>query len=165
MAFTTDYSEKECNKNQGDVHAEMVSIKHVAGDDVGSNIEFYGNVTLRYPVLKNGVLTCSSGGKVVDLWRLDQGAWITMPEYSVWKPDAPMAVDLNAVPMGDTENICLHAEMIDEDYSTGELTADDDYGTLDQLIAFKNGWDGEHVLHLHGTGQNAVDVTVKISIK
>lgn len=165
MAFTTDYSEKECTKNQGDVHAEMVSIKHVAGDDVGSNIEFYGNVTLRYPVLKNGVLTCSSGGKVVDLWRLDQGAWITMPEYSVWKPDAPMAVDLNAVPMGDTQNICLHAEMIDEDYSTGELTADDDYGSLDQLISFKNGWDGEHVLHLHGTGQNAVDVTVKISIK
>jgi hypothetical protein len=165
MAFTTEYSEKECNKTQGDVHAELTSIKHVSGDDVGGNIELWGNVTLRYPVLKNGVKTCSSGGKVVDLWRLDEGAWITMPELSTWKPDAPMAVDLNGVPMGDTQNICLHAEIIDEDFSTNELTSDDDYGTVDQMIAFKNGWDGEHVLHLHGTGNNAVDVTVKLSFK
>ncbi|MFO0762274.1 MAG: thiol-activated cytolysin family protein [Byssovorax sp.] len=165
MAFTTEYSEKECNKTQGDLHAEMVSIKHVSGDDVGSNIELWGNVTLRYPVMKNGVLTCSSGGKVVDLWRLDEGSWITMPEYSTWKPDAPMAVDLNSIPMDDTQNICLHAEIIDEDFSTNELTADDDYGKLDQLIAYKNGWDGEHVLHLHGSGNNAVDVTVKLSFK
>ncbi len=165
MAFTTEYSEKECNKNQGDLQAEMVSIKHVAGDDVGGNIEFYGNVTLRYPVSKNGVISCASGGKVADLWRLDEGSWVTMPEYSTWKPDAPMSVDLNGVPLGDTQKICLHAEIIDEDYSTNELTSDDTYGAVDQLISFKNGWDGEHVLHLHGTGQNAVDVTVKLSIK
>jgi len=165
LAFTTDYSERECNKNIGSIHAELSSIKHVAGDDPGSNIEFYGYVTLRYPTQKNGVVACDQGGAVIDVWRLDEGAWISMQEYSTWTPSAPIFTDVQNVSFGTGQAICLEAHMIDEDYSTGELTADDDFGTTKQMILYENGWEGSHTLHMTGGGTNSVDVTVALTLK
>ena len=165
LAFTTDYSERECNKVVGDVRAELASIKHVSGDDVGSNIEFYGYVTLRYPTQKNGVMACDQGGQVVDVWRLDEGSWIDVPELSTYTPSVPIFTDIQSVAFGKGQAICLEAQIWDEDYSTGELTADDDFGNVKQMILYENGWDGEHALHLTGGGTNAVDVTVKLTLK
>lgn len=165
LAFTTDYSERECNKNIGSIHAELESIKHVSGDDPGSNIEFYGYMTLRYPTMKNGVKACDQGGSVIDVWRLDEGSWISMPEYSTYTPDAPIFTDVDNVAMGEGQAICVEAHIVDEDYSTGELTGDDDFGTTKQMILYENGWEGSHALHLTGGGTNAVDVTVKLTLK
>ena len=165
LAFTTDYSERECNKNVGSVHAELTSIKHVAGDDPGSNIEFYGYVTLRYPTQKNGVVACDQGGAVIDVWRLDEGAWISMQEYSTWTPSAPIYTDVQNVAFGAGQAICLEAHMVDEDYSTGELTGDDDFGTTKQMILYENGWEGSHTLHMTRGGTNSVDVTVALTLK
>ena len=165
LAFTTDYSERECNKVVGSVHAELTSIKHVAGDDVGSNIEFYGYATLRYPTQKNGVVACDQGGKVIDVWRLDEGAWISMNELSTWTPSAPIYTDIQNVAFGKGQAICLEAQIWDEDYSTSELSADDDFGHTKQMILYENGWDGAHTLHLTGGGTNSVDVTIDLTLK
>lgn len=165
LAFTTEYSERECTKNQGAMHVDLVSFNHLSGTDVGGNIEFYGYVTARVPTLNNGVLSCTKGGKEVDLWRYNEGTWLTMPELTTWKPTNPIFLDLNNVKFGKGQAICLAGHLWDEDYSTGELTSDDDFGGDEQLIQYENGWEGEHVLQLRGPGNAAVDVTIAITLK
>jgi hypothetical protein len=41
----------------------------------------------------------------------------------------------------------------------------DDFGVEERLIPFENKWAGDHTLHLHGPGENAVDVTLRITIE
>ena len=84
---------------------------------------------------------------------------------SIWKPSSPTFVDLNGVPVGDGKVLCLYGDIWEEDYSTGELSSDDDFGFEARLIKYENGWDGNHVLQLRGPGQNALDVTISVSIE
>ena len=143
----------------------MLFRSHVGGDDPGSNIEFSGLVGLRYPTVKNGVMSCDAGGEGAEIWYLADGQWITMPEYSTWTPSAPTFVDLQNVAFGEGQALCLIADMWEEDSSTNELTADDYFGTTKQLVLYENGWEGSHTLHMVGEGTNAVDVTIKLTLK
>jgi thiol-activated cytolysin len=165
LAFTTAYSERTCTKNQGGLHVELSSINHLAGTDVGGNIEWYGYVTVRYPVTKNGVTSCAAGGLSADVWRIDEGSWLTVPELTEYVPTNPIFIDLDTVAEGKGQKLCLAAHLWDEDYSTGELSADDDFGGAELLVSFENGWDGKHVLHLIGPGTVKVDVTVTVTVK
>lgn len=165
LAFTTEYSERNCTQNVGSMHAELVSIHHVGGDDPGSNIEFSGLVGFKYPTIEDGVIDCEKGGLGADLWYLADGQWISFPEYSTWTPSAPTFVDVENVAFGKGQAVCLIADMWEEDSSTGELSGDDWFGTTKQLVLFENGWEGEHTLHMTGEGTNAVDVTVKLTLK
>lgn len=164
LAFTTEYSERQCDKNVGNMRAEMTAIKHVAGDDPGSNIEFSGLVGIIYPTVKNGVVSCDSGGEGANIWYLADGQWISMPEYSTYTPSAPVYVDLQDVAFGKGQAICLVADMWEEDSSTNEFTADDWFGTTKQLILYDNGWEGTHVLHMTGDANASVDVTIKLTL-
>jgi hypothetical protein len=67
--------------------------------------------------------------------------------------------------MGAGQMLCLRAALMEEDSSTGELSGDDDFGADALLLSFEGGWAGKHVLHLHGPGENAVDVTVDVSMQ
>lgn len=165
LAFTTDYSERECNKNIGNMRIQLDSLQHIGGTDAGSNLEFYGNISIRYPTKESKVVSCQSGGEVLDIFYMPEGSWISMGEYSTWKPASPMYIDLNDVPLGDGQKICIFGGLMEEDYSTGELSGDDDFGTDENLIKYENGWDGNQVLQFRGTGSNAVDATVSISIE
>lgn len=165
LAFTTEYSERSCTQNVGSIHAELVSIEHVGGDDPGGNIEFSGLVGFYYPTLDDGVISCEKGGKGAEIWYLADGQWISMPEYTTWTPSAPTFVDVSDVAFGKGQAICLIADMWEEDSSTGELSGDDHFGTTTKLVLFEDGWDGEHTLHTTGDGTNAVDVTVKLTLK
>lgn len=164
LAFTTEYSERECNKNVGSMRAALKSIAHIDGGDVGSYIEFSGYVGVRYPTVTNGVVSCDAGGQEVALWYLADGQWIDVPEYSTWTPSAPTFVDLEDVAFGQGKSLCLIADIWDEDSSNGEFSADDWYGTTKQMILYENGWEGTHTLHLVGDGSNAVDVAIELTV-
>lgn len=164
LAFTTEYSERECEKNVGSMRAEMTAIKHVSGDDPGSNIEFSGLVGLVYPTVKDGNVTCDGGGVGAEIWYLADGQWISMPEYSTYTPSAPVYIDLQDVAFGKGKAICLVADMWEEDSSTNEFTSDDWFGTTKQLILYDNGWEGTHVLHMTGDGDASVDVSIKLTL-
>lgn len=165
LAFTTNYSERECNKTNADMRVSLESIQHIGGDDNGSNIEIYGLIAVRYPTTEGNVVSCDQGGDIVALWQLAEGSWQDIAEYSTWKPSSPTFVDLNGVPVGDGKVLCLYGDIWEEDYSTGELSGDDDFGFEARLIKYENGWDGNHVLQLRGPGQNALDVTINVSIE
>lgn len=165
LAFSTEYSERTCTKSKGKVHAELVSLNHISGSDPGGNIEFYGQVTLRVPTVTSGVVSCSSGGAKVDLWHLPDGQWQNVAEFMSWKPESKVFVDINDVAMGPGKALCLRAELFEEDGSTGELTGDDYFGVEERLVLFENNWAGDHTLHLHGEGQNAVDVALRLTIE
>jgi hypothetical protein len=165
LAFTTNYSERECNKTNADMRVSLESIQHIGGDDNGSNLELYGLIAVRYPTTEGNVVSCDQGGDIVALWQLAEGSWQDVAEYSTWKPSSPTYVDLNGVPVGDGKVLCLYGDIWEEDYSTGELSSDDDFGFEARLIKYENGWDGNHVLQLRGPGQNALDVTISVSIE
>jgi len=164
LAFTTEYTERICERNRGHLHAELLEIDHIGGGDAGSNIELYGAIGIRYPVGDDVVVDCQTGGEVAYLWRLEDGQWITVPELSSWTPTSATYLDLDDLPIGTGQNICLFAEMWDEDGSTFELSGDDFYGSFERLIAFDTGWSGEHVLQPRGDGENAIDVRVHMDV-
>jgi hypothetical protein len=133
--------------------------------DPGLNIEFSGLVGFFYPTLDNSVISYDKGGVGAQIWYLADGQWISMPQLSTWTPSAPTFVDVQDVAFGKGQALCLVADMWEEDSSTGEGSADDHFGTTAQLILYEDGWAGEHTLHMTGDATNAVDVTVKLTLK
>jgi hypothetical protein len=165
MAFTTDYAERTCTKNRADLHVDLKSIKHVSGGDVGDNIEFYGYVGIQYPTPGNPVTSCGVGGEYADLWYLPDGSWITVPEFGTWTPPGGLSVDLYDVPMGPNQNVCIYIDVWDEDYSTSELSGDDDYGVGVKLLGWQAGWQGTQSVTSSGAGSNSAMATFGISVK
>ncbi len=165
LAFTTDYAERVCTKNRGDLHVKLESIDHVSGGDPGSNVELFGQIVIRYPTAQSRVEDCNTGGKLAWLWLMPDGSWISLPEMTTYYPPSPTSIDLHDVPMEPGEKICLIADMWEEDGSTNELSADDDFGIAGTLIAFEDGWSGEQHVITHGTGDNSVDVEIRIDLE
>ena len=79
-------------------------------------------------------------------------------------PPAPISIDVVDVALGKGQSICLSAHIWEDD-PIAEGGFDDDFGSEARLIAYDTGWEGEHVLHLNGGGNSAVDVTVSIAIR
>lgn len=165
LAFTTDYAERTCVKNLADLTLDLTSLKHVSGGDAGGNIEFYGQVLVRYPTPGSPVKDCNEGGALASVWTMPDGSWVSMPEGSTWTPSAPVWIAIDGVPVEETSRICVIADMWEEDGSTTELSGDDDYGIAGLLLEFGDGWAGEHHIVTQGTGTNSVDVGVKIDVK
>ena len=163
LACTTEYSERECVKNQGPLRVRIVALDHLAGTDAGGNMEFYGAISVRHPTVAGDVISCAEGGAEADVWRLDEGSWLSFPELTRWEPESPTFVDLSEVPVGQGRLLCLKARLMEEDSSTGELSGDDDFGSAELLIPAEIGWPGEHVLHLQGSGENRIDVILEVS--
>ena len=164
FAFTTEYSERHCVKNRATLRAELKGIDHVGGGDPGSNIEIYGYVAIAAPVGGNDDVTCAVGGEVYAIWELQYGQWLTMPEFSYWTPPSPVYVSIDDVAVGPGKKVCLFSEFAEEDTLTNEFTGNDYYGYDSRLISFEEGWEIEHVLQPRGTGENALDVSVRLSL-
>jgi len=165
FAFTTEYTERICERNRADIRAELTGIDHVGGSDVGGNIELYGWVGIRYPLPDDPVVDCDTGGAVAYLWDLEDGQWIEFPEYSSWVPTSPIYIDLTDVPIGMEQSICLFTAIWEEDTATYELSGDDFFGSFDRQIDFETGWPGDHVLQPRGEGEDGVDVRVKLTVQ
>ncbi len=165
LSLATEYTERRCVRNRATVRAELEDLTHVSGGDVGSNIELYGTIAVRLPTADSPVIDCQTGGVVVPIWHLDEGQWLSMPEYSTWTPATPVYADVEEVAVGPDQQMCIYAHLWDEDYSTGELSGDDDYGYAERLISFDRGWGGEQVLQLRGSGDAGVDVRLKMTVE
>jgi thiol-activated cytolysin len=164
LAFTTDYTERQCVKNMTTLHVGLDAIQHVSGGDPGSNLELYGQIVVRYPTADSPVVDCNTGGKLAWIWDMPDGSWISVAEGATYTPTSVTAVDLHDVPTGPGQRICLIADMWEEDGATGELTADDDFGIAGNLIEFDDGWGGEHHVVTHGTADNSLDVAFTVEL-
>ncbi len=165
LAFTTDYAERVCTTNRGDLHLELKGIDHVSGGDPGGNIEIFGQIVIRYPTETSRVEDCNTGGELAWLWLMQDGSWISMPENTTYYPSSPVSLDLHDLPIAGDEKICLIADMWEEDGSTSELSGDDDFGIAGTLVEFQDGWAGEHHVVTHGSGTNSIDVEIHIDVQ
>jgi thiol-activated cytolysin len=165
LAFSTEYTERACTRNRARLHAQLISMDHLGGTDNGDYIELYGSVGLRYPTVDNPVIDCDTGGEVAYLWALDDGQWIDIEELSTWTPTTDTYVDLEQVGVGPDAQVCLFAELWEEDYSTFELSGDDWFGSFERIVGFETGWQGDHVLQPRGEGENAVDIRLRIDVE
>jgi thiol-activated cytolysin len=165
MAFTTDYSERECVKNRAKLRVELTGLDHLGGGDVGGTLELFGNLSIRYPTEGSPVHSCTSGGKLVDLWDVPDGSWINVDEMTSWAPPSPIYLYLHDVPIEEGQRLCLSAHLWEEDGDTWELSGDDDLGTgLRDLLA-EDGWAGDHVVQVRGSGNEAIDLHVTIDVE
>jgi len=160
FAFTTEYTERQCVQNRSNMHVELAGIDHLGGDDSGDTIELYGYISIRYPTPDNPVVDCQTGGEVADLMDLDEGQWLTMDKFTSWSPTSATYLDLNRVPIGLDESVCIFAEFWEHDGIFG----DDYFGYHERLVSFETGWAGDHVLQPRGDGEAAVDVRLRISV-
>jgi thiol-activated cytolysin len=163
LAFTTEYTEQQCEKTRATLRIELIGFQHVSGDDTGENVELTGELKLRYPTPNAPVNSCDEGGAVATVWSLP-GGHVSFKKTTTYKPANPIVVYVHDVPVGDTQNICLSSHMLEVDWPN-ELSADDDMGTVSQLINAKQGWSGDRVLHMYGKGSLAVDVLAHIDVQ
>jgi thiol-activated cytolysin len=160
LAFTTDYAERECVKNVSDVRFDLEGIKHLAGGDGVGGLEIYGQVVVRYPTQGNPVYDCNEGGELAWVWLMQDGQHIPMDEGSTYTPSSPQYVQLDDIPIKADSRICIIADMWEDDGGSG----DDDFGIAGLLLEFEDGWTGTQHVITHGTGENSLDVAVKVTI-
>jgi thiol-activated cytolysin len=161
LALTSEYTERDCFQNRARLRAELARIDHVGGSDSGGQIELYGYVTVRVPVGDQTVASCDEGGELVALWDLDSGQWLSLDELSSWSPPSPIDVSVEDVAVGPGQQLCVQTHMSEHD----PLFGDDDFGSDSLLVSFDEGWQDTHVLQPRGSGQNGVDVHVRISLE
>lgn len=164
LAFTTDYSERVCTKNQTGLRLDLESIDHVSGGDNGGNVELFGQVVIRYPTPNNPVVDCNTGGELAWVWSMPDGSWIDFPKLTTWVPSSPAYIEIEGIPVDESARVCLIADMWEEDGSSGEFSGDDDFGIAGLLLDF-DAWSGEHHVVTHGSGENSVDVGLKITLE
>ncbi len=161
LAFTSDYNERECIRNQAKLRVQLVGIDHIGGGDFGGGMEFYGNISLRYPTQDSSVSSCSKGGKVEDLWSMPDNSYLEMDKYSSWQPSSPTFFYVHHVPVAEDQKVCLFSHFMEEDGFAG----DDDFGTGDLTLFAQDGWTGDHTIQVRGTGKQAIDVHVRIDVE
>ncbi len=159
FAFTTDYTERDCVTNRGTLRGDLMGIDHVGGGDNG-NLELYGWVGVRFPTADNPVIDCETGGDVEYLLNLGSDQYISMEEHSTWAPPAGSGFARANIPMGEGEKLCVFAEMYESD-----TFSDDDFGATARIVEFEVGWGGDHVLHTQGSGENALDVRLRLTVE
>jgi len=164
MSFTTEYAERKCTGNRARLGAELVEIDHVAGGDVGGNIELYGWITVRAPVGGDPVTACDEGGEVVALWELSEGQWVDVEKFGSWEPPSPITTSIENVAVGPGEHLCLQAHVWDNDSQALELSGNDDFGGDSVMIGWDEGWPGSHVLQARGEGDRAVDLHLRLDL-
>lgn len=162
LAFTTDYAERTCTSNRGDVRFELRSIKHVAGGDATGGLELYGAVAVRYPTATSRVQDCNTGGELAFIWNMPDGSHITLEEQSTWTPSSPQYIQIDGLPIDGEQRICLIADMWEDD---GGASADDDFGIAGLLLEFEDGWAGQHHVVTHGSGENSIDVGIEVDVQ
>jgi thiol-activated cytolysin len=162
FAFTTDYAERQCLINRGQLRLELVGLDHIGGGDTGDEIELYGQIAIRVPVADDGVVDCSTGGELIDLWNLNSEQYQVIDEFSSWAPTSAVYIDIDDLPIGADQQLCIFAELWEND---DFLNGDDDFGYHERMIAFNTGWAGDHVLQPRGDGENGVDVRLSITLE
>jgi|GEM_PF-839422 thiol-activated cytolysin len=160
FSFGTEFVERVCTQNRGTLRVELVSIAHIDGYDSGKNVEFFGDVSLRYPTDENGVESCEMGGQMGNLWHMDDGSWVEIPKKSTWYPSNPQTKLWDNVTFGPSQTLCIQASLTEYD-----PIGNDDFGSDQILINFDSGWSGEHVLHLSGKKNQSAEITVRISME
>jgi hypothetical protein len=148
-------------RNRSDMRVEVLSMKHIGGDDLGSNLEFHGHVSIRYPDADSKVFSCDQGGSIEKIWYMPDDSYITVGEKTTWTPSSPLFTYLDSVPIDETQRLCLFSKITEED--NHEFNPDDAFGSGEILIPAKVGWEGDHVIQVRGAGENALDVTLRIT--
>jgi thiol-activated cytolysin len=161
LALTSEYTERDCVQNRARLRAELARIDHVGGKDSGGQLELYGQVSVRVPVGDQSVTSCDEGGELVAVWNLENGQWLSLDEFSSWTPPSPIEASVENVNVGPGQQLCLTTHILEHD----ALFGDDDFGTDSLLVTFEQGWQDTHVLQPRGTGENGVDVHVRISLE
>lgn len=165
FAFTTEYASRSCIDTDADLHAELVSLEYIGGNDEDANetLEVYGNIAVSVPV-NGGLGGCEQEGNVwLSLFERGGEAPVEMQQFGPWQPPAPLFGDAYAVPVTAASTLCFKAVMYERDY--GAFSGNDDFGEHNLgPIAFQNGWSGDHVVQLVAEG-GEIHATIRVTLK
>lgn len=165
FAFTSEYASRSCVDTDADLHAELVSLEYIGGNDEDAHetLEVYGNIKVSVPV-EGGLGGCEEEGNHW-LTLFDRGgeAPVSVQPFGPWQPPAPLFADAYAVPIAAASTLCFKARLYERDY--GWFSDNDDFGEhVLGPIAFENGWSGDHIVQLVAEG-GEMHATVRVTLK
>lgn len=165
FAFTTEYAARSCVDTDADLHAELVSLEYIGGNDEAANetLEVYGDIAVSVPV-DGGLGGCEQDGNVwFGLFARGGEAPVEIQPFGPWQPPAPLFADAYTVPIAAENTLCFKAQLYERDY--GWFSGNDDFGehTLGP-IAFTNGWSGDHIVQLVAEG-GEIHATIRVTLK
>ena len=152
FALTTEYTERNCNKNRADVTVQLLNIHDFTGDGVGAS-EFFGLVDFLYPnAVHNGACNGTSA-------LASSAAVMNYSPGQYWSPMSPLQVTVLDVPVGPDANLCLRADLTESDQFF-----DDYYGYDEAQVPWSSGWEGSQTVQLRADG-NSADVELNVIVK
>jgi thiol-activated cytolysin len=158
LAFTTDYAEKTCNRNQGPLKVKLEGIQQTGGSQ---SLQLYGFVSLIVPTPDNDARACGEGEQV-DLWYLGYNQWQDIPRGGTWSPATPVEDTVPLVLYGKGHEICLMAHLWNYNGDNWLNIQDDELELTYKTIYFEETWDGKYYISLNGPENMAVSVIISL---
>ncbi len=161
LAFTTDYSERQCYDSQIDVTGELAKIEYLGGND-NAGVQVYGNLKFRVaPAGEPDPCRIDAPWSIV----FDRNDDSAQEVYGLWVPSDPIPQTIYDVAVPTTEPLpmlCITGDLRENDSCWG-FCGDDEFGTATLgPIPLSAGWAGEHSLEFANEG--TIVATLRISI-
>ncbi|MFO0634888.1 MAG: thiol-activated cytolysin family protein [Nannocystaceae bacterium] len=161
LAFTTEYSERQCYDSHIDVTGMLAQIEDLGGND-GTGIQLYGNLMFRVaPAGDPDPCRADAAWNIV----FDRNDDAAQEVYGLWVPSNPIPAtvyDVEVPPDGPLPMLCFKGDLRENDSCWG-FCGDDEYG-LASLgpIPLDQGWAGDHSMEFAQDG--TVVATIRIAI-
>jgi thiol-activated cytolysin len=130
FSLTTDYEVEECARVNQDVRVALKALHVVAdGGDAGDELELYGEIW-----------AVDGHGYGYPLWEVEAGDHVTIGNGQSWPMAGEISSAILPVEPEPGESIALYIAVSDDD---GIINPNDDFGTLDVIRPFEDGWRAE----------------------
>jgi thiol-activated cytolysin len=158
LAFTSDWSERNCFDETLDVTVDLVEMNYIGGND-GGHVQVFGELQGRVAA-PGEVDACRPDAEGwFDVFRRDRGG--TVDVFGVWQPPAPLSFTQWDVPTDAAAQLCLRGRLFEAD--SGLFEGDDDFGeaSIGPLL-LEHGWAGDHVLQFAQDGE--IHATLRVAV-
>ncbi len=130
FSLTTDYEVEECARVNQDVRVALKALHVVSdGGDAGEELELYGEIW-----------AIDGQGYGYPLWQVASGDHVTIGNGQSWPMAGEISSAIIPVEPEPGESIALYIAVSDDD---GIINPNDDFGTLDVIRPFEDGWRAE----------------------
>jgi thiol-activated cytolysin len=158
LAFTTDYAEKTCTRNRGDLKFNLESVTQTGG----GSIKLYGVISILVPTGDNDMVACG-GGEQIDIFSLTQNQYQVIPKGGTWRPSLPMEETVPNARLGKGTEICVMGNLWNSHMDEWFPPEDEPFVDVTKTFYYENSWNGLRTVHFNGNGDLGIDVTFKVS--
>jgi thiol-activated cytolysin len=158
LAFTTEFAEKTCTRNRGDLKFNIESITQTGGDA----IKLYGVISVLVPTGDNDMVACG-GGEQIDIFSLTYNQYQPIPKGGTWRPTLPMEETVPNARLGKGTEICIMGNLWNSNMDEWFAPPDEEFVEVVKTFYYENSWNGLRTVQFRGDADLGIDVTFRVT--